>query len=249
MWKGLGFVCPGAGRGPLGLYLLQSQNRLGVCAALTALGHLTWSKFSPLHLQQPHPLCKQSPSQMCLPLCLAGEKHNPTFLHCTHRANILVTFPCTKTNSDFPHPFQWACGNRLTKQLLFTISKYCSVWHKSRELFCFWWIYLVSWLQTSLGERCDFYLTCCGSFVLLNTGPWHKRGFAVTLFAEQVWTKCCSNISWWPERFSYHTLTHTLLYDNIRLTKVLSGQCFEKSASSHLIILFHRCTHRVTGSS
>lgn len=117
------------------------------------------------------------------PLCLAGEKQNPTFLHCTHRASILVTFPCTKTKSDFPHPFQWACGNRLTKQLLFTISKYCSVWHKSRELFCFWWIYLVSWLQTSLGERCDFYLTCCGSFVLLNTGPWHKRGFAVTLFA------------------------------------------------------------------
>lgn len=41
MWEGLGFVCPGAGRGPLGLYLLQSQNRLGVLAALTALGQLT----------------------------------------------------------------------------------------------------------------------------------------------------------------------------------------------------------------
>lgn len=41
MWEGLGFVCPGAEKGPLGLYLLQSQNRWGVLAALTALGQLT----------------------------------------------------------------------------------------------------------------------------------------------------------------------------------------------------------------
>lgn len=36
MWAGLGFVCPGAGEGPRGPYLLQSWNRWGVLSTLTA---------------------------------------------------------------------------------------------------------------------------------------------------------------------------------------------------------------------
>lgn len=99
----------------------------------------------PLHLQHLIPFANNIHLKFAsLPVC--REKHNSTFLHRTyhtnththtHRANILVTFPCSKTNSDFPHPVQWACGNSLTKQLLFIISKYCSLWHKSGELPCF----------------------------------------------------------------------------------------------------------------
>lgn len=105
------------------------------------------------------PFANNLPLKFASPFVSQGK--NTTQL--SYTANILVTFPCSKTTSDFPHPFQWACGNRLTKQLLFLISKYCSLWHKSGELLGFWWIYLVSWLQTSFGERCDFYLTCCWS--------------------------------------------------------------------------------------
>lgn len=110
------------------------------------------------------PFANNLPLKFASPFVSQGKKHTSTFLHCTHTQRTFSwLFLALKPPRTFLTPLQWACGNRLTKQLLFLISKYCSVWHKSGALLGFWWIYLVSWLHTSLGERCDFYLTCCWS--------------------------------------------------------------------------------------
>lgn len=141
MWEGLGFVCPGAGRGPLGPYLLQSQNRLGVPLTRQHRG----SRPDPkpyLLTSYPYLLCQQSPPPRQTPLLSLSCRKNSTWhFHITLFSTwgTCMTFPFSKPNSNFTHPFKM----RLEKLSLWNyhcsqyLRKYCR--KKGGNCFVFNW--------------------------------------------------------------------------------------------------------------
>ena len=196
MWEGLGFVCPGAGRGPLGLYLLQSQNRLEVPLALTALEPATWSKTSPPHLLPPLPTITISTSNYPISLFLA-EKLNlilsyKPFFPQGQRAWDL-SFLSTRLGLCSPLKMRQETWTWATTAVQ-NISKDSTFYKKSENkniFFCWYfhehWTFIKSVLEVS--------------FSLSTTGSGDKQCSTLTCLLCRCGQMRCSNTSWWTETF------------------------------------------------